>query len=103
MTLADQVYHTPIALTSYSLTLSSYFQQQFGIKTAGMDDKCTAMQMLVVYAKDLQEGFADYAEEVWKLYMECWHNLTSSLQVARMMVPHLRFYFNEHILLSHIH
>ena len=22
------------------------------------------MQMLVVYAKDLQEGFADYAEEV---------------------------------------
>ena len=29
-----------------------------------MDDKCTAMQMLVVYAKDLKEGFADYAEGV---------------------------------------
>lgn len=29
-----------------------------------MDDKCTAMQMLVVYAKDLKEGFADYAEPV---------------------------------------
>ena len=44
--------------------MSFSLQQQFGIKTAGMDDKCTAMQMLVVYAKDLQDGFADYAEEV---------------------------------------
>ena len=39
-------------------------QQKFGIKTAGLDDKCTAMQMLVVYAKDLKEGFIDYAEPV---------------------------------------
>ena len=39
-------------------------QQKFGIKTAGLEDKCTAMQMLVVYAKDLKEGFADYAEPV---------------------------------------
>ena len=39
-------------------------QQKFGIKTAGLDEKCTAMQMLVVYAKDLKEGFADFAEPV---------------------------------------
>ena len=39
-------------------------QQKFGIKTAGLEDKCTAMQMLVVYAKDLKEGFADFAEPV---------------------------------------
>ncbi|XP_011405014.2 PREDICTED: importin-5 [Amphimedon queenslandica] len=53
-------------------------QQKFGIKTAGLDDKCTAMQMLVVYAKDLKEGFIDYAEPV-----------------SKIMVPHLRFYFHE--------
>lgn len=52
-------------MTSPSLT--SYIfskQQKFGIKTAGLDEKCTAMQMLVVYAKDLKEGFADFAEQV---------------------------------------
>ena len=53
-------------------------QQKFGIKTAGLDEKCTAMQMLVVYAKDLKEGFADYAETV-----------------ANIMVPHLKFFFHE--------
>jgi hypothetical protein len=53
-------------------------QQKFGIKTAGLDEKCTAMQMLVVYAKDLKEGFADFAEPV-----------------TQIMVPHLRFYFHE--------
>ena len=42
----------------------SFLQQKFGIKTAGLDEKCTAMQMLVVYAKDLKEGFADFAEPV---------------------------------------
>ena len=49
-----------------SIWLSFHFtaQQKFGIKTAGLDEKCTAMQMLVVYAKDLKEGFADFAEPV---------------------------------------
>ncbi len=36
------------------------------------------MQMLVVYAKDLQEGFANYAESV-----------------ATIMIPHLKFFFHE--------
>jgi hypothetical protein len=53
-------------------------QQKFGIKTAGLDDKCTAMQMLVIYAKDLKEGFAEYA-----------------IPVSKIMIPHLRFYFHE--------
>ena len=36
------------------------------------------MQMLVVYAKDLKEGFADYAPSITKI-----------------MVPHLKFFFHE--------
>lgn len=39
-------------------------QQKFGIKTAGLEDKSTACQMLVHYAKELKEGFIDYAEQV---------------------------------------
>ena len=53
-------------------------QQKFGIKTAGLEEKCTAMQMLVVYAKDLKEGFAEYAPSI-----------------AKIMVPHLKFFFHE--------
>ena len=49
---------------TFDLLSPSHSQQRFGIKTAGLDDKCTAMQMLVVYAKDLGEGFANYAEPV---------------------------------------
>ena len=64
--------------TQLPTLLSSTMQQKFGIKTAGLDEKCTAMQMLVVYAKDLKEGFADYAEPV-----------------AKIMVPHLKFFFHE--------
>lgn len=56
----------------------THTQQKFGIKTAGLEEKCTAMQMLVVYAKDLKEGFVDYAEPV-----------------ATIMVPHLKFFFHE--------
>ena len=36
------------------------------------------MQMLVVYAKDLKEGFAEYAPSITKI-----------------MVPHLKFFFHE--------
>lgn len=71
-----------IQLTMYWLLLiwqtNTHTQQKFGIKTAGLDEKCTAMQMLVVYAKDLQEGFANYAESV-----------------ATIMIPHLKFFFHE--------
>jgi len=53
-------------------------QQNFGIKTAGLEDKATACQMLVCYARELKEHFADYTEEVVKL-----------------MVPMLKFYFHD--------
>ena len=39
-------------------------QQRFGIKTAGLEDKSTACQMLVHYARELKEGFAEYVEQV---------------------------------------
>lgn len=53
-------------------------QQNFGIKTSGLEDKATACEMLVCYARELKEGFANYAEEVVKL-----------------MVPMLKFYFHD--------
>ncbi|XP_048834790.1 importin-5 [Brienomyrus brachyistius] len=53
-------------------------QQSFGIKTAGLEEKATACQMLVCYAKELKEGFVEYTE-----------------QVVKMMVPLLKFYFHD--------
>ncbi|KAK1876487.1 Importin-5 [Dissostichus eleginoides] len=58
-------------------------QQSFGIKTAGLEEKATACQMLVCYAKELKEGFVEYTE-----------------QVVKLMVPLLKFYFHDDILLS---
>ncbi|CAB3366645.1 Hypothetical predicted protein [Cloeon dipterum] len=53
-------------------------QQNFGIRTAGLEDKASACEMLVCYARELNEGFSPYAEEVVKL-----------------MVPLLKFYFHD--------
>ncbi|KAM7363450.1 karyopherin beta 3 [Cochliomyia hominivorax] len=53
-------------------------QQNFAIRTAGMEDKASACEMLVCYARELKDGFADYAEEV-----------------VRLMVPMLKFYFHD--------
>merc|ERR1712012_228737 len=53
-------------------------QQSFGIRTAGLEEKATACQMLVCYARELKEGFAPYVEDVVKL-----------------MVTHLKFYFHD--------
>ena len=53
-------------------------QQNFGIRTAGLEDKASACDMLVCYARELKEGFANYAEEV-----------------VRLMVPLLKFYFHD--------
>ena len=46
-------------------------QQKFGIKTSGLEDKCTACKMLVHYARELKEGFVDYAEEVILYFCSC--------------------------------
>lgn len=53
-------------------------QQNFGIRTAGLEDKASACEMLVCYARELKDGFANYAEEV-----------------VRLMVPMLKFYFHD--------
>lgn len=53
-------------------------QQNFGIRTAGVEDKAAACEMLVCYARELKDGFANYAEEV-----------------VRLMVPMFKFYFHD--------
>ncbi|GFR78745.1 importin-5 [Elysia marginata] len=55
-------------------------QQSFGICTSGLEEKATACQMLVCYARELKEGFAEYSEDVVKI-----------------MVPLLKFYFNDSV------
>ncbi|CAD5118222.1 DgyrCDS6944 [Dimorphilus gyrociliatus] len=53
-------------------------QQKLAIKTAGMEDKANAFQMLVSYLKELGGQLGTYLEEIVKL-----------------IVGHLRFYFHE--------
>lgn len=53
-------------------------QQNFGIRTAGLEDKASACMMLLCYARELKEGFSNYAE-----------------QVVKLMVPMLKFYFHD--------
>jgi len=60
------------------LYILTWLQQSFGIKTAGLEEKSTACQMLVCYARELKEGFAEYTE-----------------QVVKIMVSHLKFYFHD--------
>uniref|UniRef100_A0A452SWH7 Importin 5 n=1 Tax=Ursus americanus TaxID=9643 RepID=A0A452SWH7_URSAM len=57
-------------------------QQSFGIKTAGLEEKSTACQMLVCYAKELKEGFVEYTEQVVKLM----NNDDVSLTIKRVRV-----------------
>lgn len=45
---------------------------------SGLEDKATACQMLVCYARELKEHFVDYAE-----------------QTVKLMVPMLKFYFHD--------
>ena len=60
--------------------INSSSSQSFGIKTAGLDDKSTACQMLVCYAKELKEGFADYVQET-----------------VQLLVPLLKFYLRDNV------
>lgn len=55
-------------------------QQNFGIRTSGLEDKASACEMLVCYARELKTGFAPYTEDVVKL-----------------MVPLLKFYFHDNV------
>ena len=59
-------------------------QQNFGIKTSGLEDKATACTMLVCYARELKEHFVDYAEE------------TVRLMVRDFKLQYSRLYFCTH-------
>lgn len=52
--------------------------KRFCIKTTSLDEKCTALEMLSCYAKELGETFRPYAE-----------------QVIGVAVPLIKFYFHE--------
>ena len=54
--------------------------QQFGIASAGLEEKATACSMLVCYVKELGGKFGDYVEEV-----------------AQLMIPLLKFYFFDSV------
>lgn len=58
-------------------------QQSIGVRTSGLEEKATACQMIVCYARELKEGFAEYTEEVVKL-----------------IVPLLKFVFHDEVRLS---
>lgn len=54
--------------------------QAVGIKTAGLEDKATACSMLVCYAREMKQGFADYVE-----------------RTAEVLVPLLKFPFHDDV------
>ena len=54
--------------------------QTIGIKTTALEEKCTAVEMLVCYARELQGGFVPYFD-----------------QVQELVKPLLKFYFHSGI------
>ncbi|PVU97624.1 hypothetical protein BB561_000436 [Smittium simulii] len=52
--------------------------QQVGIRTSVLEEKCTAIEMLICYARELGPGFEPYSK-----------------QVLELVVPMLKFYFHE--------
>ncbi|KAF9978604.1 hypothetical protein BGZ73_001520 [Actinomortierella ambigua] len=52
--------------------------QQIGIKTTVLEEKCTAVEMLICYARELGPGFRPYIEKV-----------------REIVVPLLKFYFHD--------
>ncbi len=52
--------------------------RSLGIKTAGLEDKVTACEMLVCYARELKSAFAPYVE-----------------RVLQLMLPLLKFMFHD--------
>ncbi|CAI4225451.1 unnamed protein product [Auanema sp. JU1783] len=50
----------------------------FGIKTSGLEEKATACEMIVCYARDLKEAFIPYIEKI-----------------SEMVIEHLKFMFHD--------
>ncbi|VDN60043.1 unnamed protein product [Dracunculus medinensis] len=55
-------------------------QKLFGVKTAGLEEKSTACEMLVCYARELKGAFNPYVESV-----------------VDLMLPHLKFLFSDEV------
>ncbi|GMT04468.1 hypothetical protein PENTCL1PPCAC_26642 [Pristionchus entomophagus] len=53
-------------------------KKHFGIRTSGLEEKATACEMIVCYARELGVTFVPYVEEISKL-----------------MIEHLKFFFHE--------
>ncbi|GMR32385.1 hypothetical protein PMAYCL1PPCAC_02580 [Pristionchus mayeri] len=53
-------------------------KKNFGIRTSGLEEKATACEMIVCYARELGATFVPYVEEISKL-----------------MIDHLKFFFHE--------
>lgn len=61
-------------------TLKLSDNQNFAINTSGIEDKATACNLLVCYAKEIKQGFLPYVEEV-----------------ARLMIKLSKFYFSDEV------
>ena len=55
-------------------------EDTFSVKTTGLEEKATACQMIMCYARELKYAFQDYVEET-----------------VQIMIPLLNFYFHERI------
>ena len=55
-------------------------QQKFGLKTAGLQEKASACETITSFARELGDGFADFA-----------------VDIAQVMKPLLKFYFDESV------
>lgn len=63
-------------------------QQNFGIRTTFLEDKATACQMLVCYARELKHAFAPYVEEVCKIRWTMRYVVVHT-QMARAIAIHV--------------
>ena len=80
-TAGNQMQDNRYAIKPLLLTIISHFFDRFLTIDGfliGLEDKATACQMLVCYARELKEHFVEYAE-----------------QTVRLMVPMLKFYFHD--------
>lgn len=48
----------------------SYLDFVLGLRTAGLEDKATACEMLVCYARELKSSFSPYIEPVTELMLQ---------------------------------
>ncbi|KAL3309623.1 Importin-5 [Cichlidogyrus casuarinus] len=66
--------------------------QNFAMHTSSLEEKSSAMQMLVTFARELKEAFYDYCEEVLKLMLKSLDFVCDEIrQNAADALPHLLY------------